>query len=456
MKSFRDNTKSTSFSAVTDLLDVRNHGITQRTIPMFFSRRTWSIALVLLSPAAFAANLCVAPNGAGGCQASITAAIAAAAAHDIIRVAPGTYAEDVVVDKPLALLGADNGLTVIDATGLSNGIDVDGKGHPGLGQVIVQGFTVENANFQGILVTNATDVTIKDNHVKGNDRSLQPFAEGGPVCPGLPPYFVAGEGFDCGEGIHLSGVTGSTVSDNLVEHNAGGILVSDDTGPNHDNYITGNIVSDNPYDCGITLASHHFSLGPTDPLLGVYHITVENNTSARNGLQTGEGAGVGVFSGPPGAQNWGDVIIGNRIFGNALPGVALHSHTVFQKLTDHLIANNTIYGNGPDSDPGTTVPTGIVVFSDASGGAPPINGVRIVGNTIFGEGIDVAARTSGGEIAVHQNNLFDAIGVENLGVGTIDATLNWWKCSKGPGANGCGNISGADVLVAPWLNQPEH
>jgi len=49
-----------------------------------------------------------------------------------------------------------------------------------------------------------------------------------------------------------------------------------------------------------------------------------------------------------------------------------------QNLTAHLIANNTIYGNGPDPDPGTTVPSGIVVFSDASGGAPPINGVRIV------------------------------------------------------------------------------
>ena len=127
--------------------------------------------------------------------------------------------------------------------------------------------------------------------------------------------FEAGEGFDCGEGIHLSGVTYSTVSNNLVDHNAGGILVSDDTGPNHDNFITGNTVQDNPYDCGITLASHHFGLSPQDPNLGVYHITVSGNTSARNGLLTGEGAGVGIFAGPPGAQNWGDVVVGNILTG---------------------------------------------------------------------------------------------------------------------------------------------
>jgi len=415
-------------------------------------RRVLLLSCLLASPTIFAADLCVAPKGAGGCLASIHEAIEAAAAHDVIHVAPGTYAEDVVIDKPLALLGAGNGLTVINAMGRANGIDVDGVGHPGLAQVIVQGFTVKDANFQGILVTNAADITIRDNHVTGNDRSLQPFASGGPVCPGLPAYFEAGEGFDCGEGIHLSGVTGSTVSGNVVERNAGGILVSDDTGPNHDNYIGDNVVRDNPYDCGITLASHHYSMAPTDPMVGVYHITVENNSSMRNGLQTGEGAGVGVFAGPPGAQQWGDVITGNVLANNGLPGVVLHAHGPFQRLSDHLIANNTIYGNGPDSDPGTTVPTGVVVFGDDEHGAPPVEGVKVIGNRVFGEAIDVAVKTSGA-VGVHQNNLFDTIGVQNLGAGSVDATLNWWKCSSGPGRNGCGETSG-DVRVNPWLDTP--
>lgn len=36
-----------------------------------------------------------------------------------------------------------------------------------------------------------------------------------------------------------------------------------------------------------------------------------------------------------------------------------------------------------------------------------------------------------GEVAAHQNNFYDAIGVDTLGVATIDATLNWWKCCRG-------------------------
>jgi parallel beta-helix repeat protein len=420
---------------------------------MFFPRQTILSITILCAPAVFAASQCVNTGGTGGCKASINAAIAAAGNNDTVTVAHGTYTENVIVNKPIALLGDGSANTVINAFGLANGINIDGRGNQGLSHVVVSGFTVANANFQGILVTNASDVTVVNNHVIGNDRSLQPFAPGGPVCPGLPPYFQQGEGFDCGEGIHLSAVTHSIVSNNLVDHNAGGILVSDDTGPNHDNFITGNTVQDNPFDCGITLASHHFGLGLQDPLVGVYHITVSGNTSARNGLATGEGAGVGIFTGPPGAQNWGIVVVGNTLTGNGLPGVALHSHTNFQKLTDVLIAGNTISDNGPDSDPGTTDPTGIDVFSDNSGGAAPITGVVITGNTIKGEGIDIAIKTPG-EVDVHLNNLFDNIGIQNLGTGAVNATVNWWKCSGGPTANGCSTVNGPGIQFAPWLTKP--
>jgi hypothetical protein len=39
-------------------------------------------------------------------------------------------------------------------------------------------------------------------------------------------------------------------------NNSGGILLSDDTGARHHNLIIANLVHDNPFDCGITLASH--------------------------------------------------------------------------------------------------------------------------------------------------------------------------------------------------------
>jgi len=409
-------------------------------------------ASALVSLPAFGATLCVNPGGTHGCQKKIQDAVAAASSGDTINVSRGTYKEDVVVDKPLALVGAGADSTIIDAKGLSNGIDVDGLGHPALGRVIIRGFTVENANHQGIVVTNASDVTIVDNHVTGNDRALQLAPNAPPSCPDLPPHFVAFQAFDCGEGIQLSGVTNSLVADNLVDHNSGGILVTDDTGPNHDNFITGNVVRDNPYDCSITLATHDLNPVSGMPPKGVYHITVKGNTVVRNGLASGEGAGVGIFAPTPGSQNYGNVIVDNYLADNGLPGVTLHSHSPGQNVNDHLIAHNTIYGNGPDAESGTMEKAGIALTADP--GAGPLTGIRIVGNKIFGEGVDVVFNAPG-ELAAHQNNLFDEIGVANLGSGSVDATLNWWKCSRGPGSPGCGSTQGGNIQVAPWLSTPE-
>lgn len=69
--------------------------------------------------------------------------------------------------------------------------------------MIISGFTVRNADAQGIVVTNAFDVIISNNHATGNDRALD---LANLQCPPLSLYFEGGEGFDCGEAIHLSGV----------------------------------------------------------------------------------------------------------------------------------------------------------------------------------------------------------------------------------------------------------
>ena len=416
-----------------------------RIIPLLVCAAT---ALLVGATPTRAATLCVDASG-GGCYTTIAAAVTAAAANDVIRVARGTYHENVIIGKPLSLLGQSAENTIIDATGLLNGVNVDGFNHFGLAHIIVSGFTVQNANAQGIVATNASDVLISNNHLTGNDRSLDPVAL---KCPPLPPYFQAGESFDCGEAIHLSGVDHSVVADNLVEHNAGGILISDDTGPNHDNLITGNTVQDNPYDCGITIASHHFSLAPTSPSLGIYHIVVDGNTSTRNGLVSGEGAGVGIFAGPPGAQNNGNVVSNNVLRYNALPGVAIHAHSPFQSLGDHQIIGNTISSNGPDGDPGTTVPTGISLSSEG----PPLTGIVIARNVITNETIDIVMNTgdASSNVEAHFNSLLGSVGVSNLGAGTISATGNWWKCSRGPGANGCSTVNGANVTVTPSLSKP--
>jgi hypothetical protein len=68
-------------------------------------------------------------RGAGGCKSSINAAIAAAGPND--TVAHGTYAENVIVNKSLALLGDNSANTTINANGLANGINIDGLANAG-------------------------------------------------------------------------------------------------------------------------------------------------------------------------------------------------------------------------------------------------------------------------------------------------------------------------------------
>src|SRR5262249_36648194 len=154
----------------------------------------------------------------------------------------------------------------ININGLSSVI----AGGSGISEVVVQGFTVTNVRFEGILVTNASNITVAENQVTGNNTSLIP---GGGMngCP-TTPSSANSRGFDCGEGIHLNGVHHSTVVNNMVDHNAGGILLTDETGPTHHITITGNLVTENQYECGITLASHKpaagFGLNPPDPTFG--------------------------------------------------------------------------------------------------------------------------------------------------------------------------------------------
>ena len=415
-----------------------------------------SVAFCALSQIAAGATLCVSQKPSSGCPFStIGAAVAAASAGDVIQVSQGTYHEDVVIGKAISLIGAHRRNTIIDATGLANGIYVDGRDNPGLAGVVVSSLQVQNANFEGILVTNSSDITITDTHVLKNNINLDINAF---ACPDIPD-FETNEGFDCGEGIHLSGVDHSVVSNNLVENNAGGILLSDDTGATHDNLILGNTVQDNPFDCGITLASHAlFAPGPPTAE-GVFHNTITGNLSKHNGFQVpGAGAGVGLFSPAPFTKTYGNVVVNNDLIDNGLPGVAMHAHSPGANLVDNMIAGNRISGNGADTDDTATPgPTGVNVSGGDDGSGNPvavITGTVIAGNVIHQETVGVVAKTNA-FVGAHLNSFINvATGVDNLASGLVDAELNWWGCSGGPTAPGCAGISGTNILYLPVLNKP--
>ena len=437
-------------------------------------------ALLVGTTAASAAELCVNPKGSKGCYSTIDDAISHANSGDTVRVEQGTYREHVIINKPLSLIGFNAANTIIDASGPGNGIGiyVDGMDNlsaadiaseqlTGLSDVVVQGFMVTNGGFEGILVTNASNVTIIDNHVTGNNTQLiKPVTD--KSCPFIPAWETS-EGFDCGEGIHLDAVHHSTVANNKVDHNAGGILMTDETGPNHDNLITGNGVTENGYDCGITLASHKRAPGyGATPLtaFGVFRNTVAFNEASKNGLAvSGNGTGIGIFTspaGPPASAGgppvvktaaYDNVVVGNRVTGNGQPGVAMHAHKKGATLTGNLVTGNYVADNGPDVSDNTTsgASTGIIIHAGNSG--EPLTGNVVTGNVIERQDIDVAISTSA-QINVHLNDLGGGrVGVANLGTGTINATVNWWGCSRGPTAPGCSTVQGNGITFTPWLTR---
>jgi hypothetical protein len=184
----------------------------------------------------------------------------------------------------------------------------------------------------------------------------------------------------------------------------------------------------------------------------VHHNTISENNSYRNGLGlAGAGAGVGLFTSVPGAKTYSNVVIGNSLTNNGLPGVSMHSHTPGQNLNNNSIIGNYIAGNHADTDDSfTSGPTGINVF-----GVSPVRGTIITQNTIERESIDVVANTPG-TVTLHLNDLLGAgmIGVDNLGTGKVDATENWWGCFGGPTKKNCSSVSGPNVLYTPWLTRP--
>lgn len=254
-----------------------------------------------------------------------------------------------------------NGAT-IDATGSPNGIQILASG------TTVDGFTIENADFEGILVGNSSsdatgspvsDVTIDNVDVTANDQGLAAVPQVG-ECASTP----GGPG-DCGEGLHLNSVTDSTIEHSTIADNAGGILLTDEFGPNSGNVIDHDTILDNTDDCGVTLASHTSN--------GVFDNTVTHNVADGNGV-AGQGAGYLIAGGGPGTVAYGNVIAHNEASGNGLGGVTIHQHFVGD-LNDNVIEFNQLSNNNVDGDfdfsPADPATTDIIVASGPAEGIPP-------------------------------------------------------------------------------------
>ena len=349
----------------------------------------------------------------GGCgnapYPTINAAVTAANPGDTVVVCPGTYTEDVVINKALTLTGEN---ATIDAAGLDNGVQVVTS------HVTVEGFTITKAIGEGILVGIdsmkdkefgfvasqgfvLSNVAILDNNVVNDNQGFSG--------PGGSTSTCAYPG-DCGGGIHFNVVSHSTMSGNRVSGNADGVLLTDDYGPNFDNVIANNWVAYNANECGITFPSHNPNAvnvnsttnqvtGRNPTMGGVYDNKVLNNVSVDNGtvvategpgVTTGSGAGVGIFGSGPGTGAYDNLIQGNYLAGNGLAGVTIHAHgpggedVNGNQILDNVIGTNNTGGDPEDGPhfPQDPLTTGISIFSAVATVQITIAGNHISSNNV--------------------------------------------------------------------------
>ena len=364
---------------------------------------------------------------------TIQSAVDAADPGDTVFVCAGTYAEDVVVSTPLSLVGEDATIQGVPTnTATCDQLGPSGPGSaPCLAGVTIKssdtsisGFTVQGAIGEGILATGSLsggsidNVTITDNHVVGNNTGGIPPVANSPY----PQCSAFGEvPGDCGEGIHLMGVGNSEVNGNFVSANEGGVLLTDEFGPTHDNTIENNVITGNPFDCGITVPGHNPNAldasGNRQPdVAGVYDNVIQHNVVTANGLQ-GEGAGVLFANASAGTASYDNVVRDNFLAANELSGVTMHAHTLapgqFEDLSgndviDNVIGTNNVGstvagpGDGLDGPPAQDlVTTGVLVFS----ASVPVQ-VEVSHNVIFNNENGIWLGINGNVNATTDDNSF--------------------------------------------------
>ena len=312
------------------------------------------------------------PAGHGfGCAnaqfSTISAAVTAANPGATIIVCPGTYTEDVTIEKPLTILGSSatvapdssDSSPLSPITGGNNGFTVLSPG------VTISGFTVVGASSDGFMVV-GDHATIRNNTVTNNGL-------GDPSSPG--------------NGINLDGSSYSTVSGNTVSGSGnGGIQLANDpdaiglsticsmvgiscngiTGTATYDSVIGNNVNNNPNACGILLVDHDGTDGSTANLVdGIHNDVVQGNQVLNNALK-GYGAGILLATEAPGGAVYNNLVSGNNVAGNGLSGLTLHSHGgPGQDLNGNvIIGNNFGTNNTKDEEPSDLQTTGVFIGSE--------------------------------------------------------------------------------------------
>ncbi|NLP19061.1 MAG: hypothetical protein GX376_08230, partial [Firmicutes bacterium] len=279
---------------------------------------------------------------------SIQSDIDAAPPGGTVNVAPGTYNEQLIIDKPLTLSGPipPAGEAIIDASGLTvgeatihilaqdviienltlqngpgQGIRVGDTGFPNLTGVIIRNNIIKNHNLAGILTANGAAMVIKENSIRNNGQEIG-FQRVGVF---LYPH---------GESQVLKNNIESNGSDGIfARESTSGLLIADNVITNH-------------FNGGITLAWDETN------------VTIKNNTITDCGDgNTDEQGGIVII------QSMAEIITGNTIRNSNPSGIHWGWTPSFGPPPPQiLISENTIANSSRD---------GLFLFSQGPGGFIP-------------------------------------------------------------------------------------
>lgn len=277
---------------------------------------------------------------------------ALAASNTCVQAGSTTLTAAMVISSSQTISG-----TTLNATGCDIGIYVS----PGTSGVTINGVTVTGANQHGILVQDATNVTIEHSLVTGNGVASAVCPASGPSPAGCIPE---------NKPVELVGTSNSMVIDNVVSHNSadGGIGIADDgpqnpgaplgvagaSRPATNDKVIGNTIDDNTQGCGIVIAGYNAGMGTND-------IWAVNNTIIGQAPGTPITSSTGPYIGQivvatdgPGITITNTWVTGNSLDGAFLPGIVVHANVFGDKILNTVIKNNVIANPGfyPGPPPG--------------------------------------------------------------------------------------------------------
>ena len=258
---------------------------------------------------------------------TIQEAIDAASPGDTIYVYNGTYYENVVVDKSVALVGEKRETTVIDGNQTGTVIIITAD------NVAVSNFLIQNSGWHlafGIYLYNSSSNTLSRNIVTNNIRGIHLRDSSNNTLFG---NIVTNNGY----GIQLFNSSSNTLSGNIITDNRYSItegcavLLCD----SFNNNLSGNIVTNNiPYGIQVCCLSNNNTISGnnlTNNWYGIHLSYSSSNTLSGNIVTNSTQAGITL------GQSSNNTLSGN-IVTNSARGILLDS-------SDNTLCGNTVTDN---------------------------------------------------------------------------------------------------------------